>query len=74
MNRQSMSCLAASRGSVALYPTWGEEHKRGEELIKRDAYLYEMMPHMHFRGKYMSYSAEFPDGKPGFAVSAEIRF
>ncbi len=46
-----------------MIPPGAKEHKlRGEELIERDAYLYEMMPHMHFRGKYMSYSAEFPDG------------
>jgi hypothetical protein len=46
-----------------MIPPGVKEHKlRGEELIERDAYLYEMMPHMHFRGKYMSYSAEFPDG------------
>ena len=46
-----------------MIPPGAKEHRlRGEELIERDAYLYEMMPHMHFRGKYMSYAAEFPDG------------
>jgi hypothetical protein len=46
-----------------MIPPGAKEHRlRGEELIERDAYLYEMMPHMHFRGKYMSYAAQFPDG------------
>ena len=46
-----------------MIPPGAKEHRlRGEELIVRDAYLYEMMPHMHFRGKYMSYAAQFPDG------------
>ncbi len=44
-------------------PAYAKEHKlEGEQLIERDAYLYSMTPHMHFRGKYMSYTAEYPDG------------
>lgn len=47
-----------------------KEHKlRGEQLIERDAYLYEMTPHMHFRGKYMSYTAEYPDGTSELLLS-----
>ena len=46
-----------------LVPPGAKEYKlEGEQLIERDAYLYEMTPHMHFRGKYMSYTAEYPDG------------
>jgi peroxiredoxin len=44
-------------------PAYAKEHKlEGEQLIERDAFLYSMTPHMHFRGKYMSYTAEYPDG------------
>jgi hypothetical protein len=47
-----------------LVPPGAKEHMlRGEQLVERDAYLYEMTPHMHFRGKHMSYSVEYPDGK-----------
>jgi peroxiredoxin len=47
-----------------MVPPGAKEHMlRGEQLIERDAYLYEMTPHMHFRGKHMSYSVEYPDGK-----------
>ncbi len=46
-----------------LIPAHAKEHKlQGEQLIEKDAYLYSMTPHMHFRGKYMSYTAEYPDG------------
>ncbi len=46
-----------------MIPAHAKEHKlRGEQLVERDAYLYEMAPHMHFRGKYMRYLVEYPDG------------
>jgi hypothetical protein len=46
-----------------LVPPHTKEHKlEGEQLIERDAYLYSLMPHMHYRGKYMNYSAIYPDG------------
>ncbi|MDA1076679.1 MAG: redoxin domain-containing protein [Proteobacteria bacterium] len=46
-----------------LIPANVKEHQlEGEQLIERDAYLYSMTPHMHFRGKYMSYTAAYPDG------------
>lgn len=31
--------------------------------IKKNAILYAINPHMHFRGKFMNFEAEFPDGK-----------
>ena len=31
--------------------------------IKKDAHLYSMLPHMHFRGKRMRFYAEYPDGR-----------
>ncbi|MEM7078232.1 MAG: hypothetical protein AAF513_06330 [Pseudomonadota bacterium] len=44
-------------------PAYDKEYKlQGEQLIERDAYLYSMTPHMHYRGKYMSYLAQYPDG------------
>ena len=53
-----------------LIPPHAKEHKLvGEQLIERDAYLYSMTPHMHFRGKYMSYTALYPDGKSELLLS-----
>ena len=46
-----------------LIPANAKEHRlEGVQKIERDAYLYSMTPHMHYRGKYMSYTAEYPDG------------
>jgi mono/diheme cytochrome c family protein len=30
--------------------------------IAKDAYIHSMLPHMHFRGKYMRFYADYPDG------------
>jgi hypothetical protein len=53
-----------------IIPPGAKEHKlRGEQVIEKDAYLYQMTPHMHFRGKYMSYTAEYPDGSTELLLS-----
>ena len=53
-----------------IIPPGAKEHKlRGEQVIEEDAYLYQMTPHMHFRGKYMSYTAEYPDGSSELLLS-----
>ncbi|MEQ8691566.1 MAG: redoxin domain-containing protein [Pseudomonadales bacterium] len=63
------------RGGVAgqrrfLVPPGAKEHElQGEELIEGDAYLYAMMPHMHYRGKRMSYTALYPDGTSELLLS-----
>jgi len=51
-------------------PAHTKEHPlQGEQLIEKDAWLYSMTPHMHFRGKYMSYTAHFPDGSSELLLS-----
>ena len=53
-----------------LIPPGAREHKlEGVEVIERDAWLYSMMPHMHYRGKYMSFHAEYPDGSAELLLS-----
>lgn len=53
-----------------LVPPHVKEHKlSGEQLIERDAYLYDLTPHMHYRGKYMSYTAHYPDGRSELLLS-----
>jgi peroxiredoxin len=57
-----------STGEVAgqqrfLVPPNEKEYKlEAEFLVERDAYLYSLMPHMHYRGRYMSFTAYYPDG------------
>ena len=51
-------------------PPYAKEHELvGEQRIERDAYLYRMTPHMHYRGKYMRYSAVYPDGRTELLLS-----
>ena len=53
-----------------MIPPGAKEHKlTGVQDIKRDAYLYELNPHMHFRGKYMTYTAQYPDGSEELLLS-----
>ena len=53
-----------------MVPPHVKEHKlEGEFVLPRDAYLHAMMPHMHYRGKYMSYSAVYPDGSEELLMS-----
>ncbi|MEM9254332.1 MAG: redoxin domain-containing protein [Pseudomonadota bacterium] len=53
-----------------LIPPYAKEHQlEAVQEIERDAFLYSMTPHMHFRGKYMSYTAEYPDGTSELLLS-----
>ncbi|NQX88711.1 MAG: hypothetical protein HRT77_08600, partial [Halioglobus sp.] len=53
-----------------LIPPGAPEYKlEGVMDIERDAYLHSMSPHMHFRGKYMSYFGVYPDGTEELLLS-----
>jgi hypothetical protein len=45
-------------------PPYAADHEMQQTItIPKDAYIYSMLPHMHFRGKRMRFYAEYPDGK-----------
>ena len=45
-------------------PPYDPDHEMRQTItIPKDAYIYSMLPHMHFRGKRMRFYAEFPDGR-----------
>jgi hypothetical protein len=45
-------------------PPFVADHEMQQTItIPKDAYIYSMLPHMHFRGKRMRFYAEYPDGK-----------
>jgi hypothetical protein len=45
-------------------PPFDPDHEMRQTItIKKDAHLYSMLPHMHFRGKRMRFYAEYPDGR-----------
>ena len=58
-----MSEVVADQRRFLVPPHVKHHELVGEELIERDAYLYAMMPHMHYRGKRMAYFARYPDGQ-----------
>lgn len=46
-----------------LIPAGAAEHPADKSrVLKKDILLYSMNPHMHYRGKRMSYEADLPDG------------
>jgi hypothetical protein len=45
-------------------PPYAADHEMQQTItIPKDAYIYSMLPHMHFRGKRMRFYAEYPDGR-----------
>ncbi len=64
-----MSGGVAGQRRFLIPPGVKEYPLEGEQLVERDAYLYSLMPHMHYRGKYMSYSAVYPDGREQMLLS-----
>ena len=44
-------------------PAFDNDHEMQQTItIPKEAYIYSMLPHMHFRGKRMRFYAEYPDG------------
>jgi hypothetical protein len=45
-------------------PPYAADHEMQQTItVPKDAYIYSMLPHMHFRGKRMRFYVEYPDGK-----------
>ena len=61
--RMSNQCACIfTRGWVPI-PPYAADHEMQQTItIKKDAHIYSMLPHMHFRGKRMRFYAEYPDG------------
>jgi peroxiredoxin len=46
-----------------VIPPHAHDHPvSAERTVKADTYVFNLQPHMHFRGKRVSYTAVFPDG------------
>ena len=51
-------------------PAGAANHKEtAERAIPKDAYLYSLMPHAHFRGKAAEFRAVYPDGSTELLLS-----
>jgi peroxiredoxin len=49
--------------SFAIPPGAANHEVRSEAVFKKDAILYNLLPHMHLRGKDFKYDVVYPDGK-----------
>ena len=54
---------AAARTRLDIPPGDPDYEVEGAFTFKRDSLLYELSPHMHFRGSRVKYEALYPDGK-----------
>lgn len=53
---------AVMNGDFVIPPGVQDHPVRGEAIISRDSLLYSFAPHMHFRGKHVRFTANYPDG------------
>jgi mono/diheme cytochrome c family protein len=67
--------LKLSRGNSVLNPAFvippgASNHEvRASRVLSEDALLLDMTPHMHMRGKDMTYTAHYPDGRSEILLS-----
>ena len=51
-------------------PAGATDHEvRAERTVDADIYLFDLMPHMHARGKDFTYTAVYPDGREEILLS-----
>jgi hypothetical protein len=72
---------AAARFDFAIPPGAADHREMAERKIRRDVLVYALTPHMHYRGKSMSYEAHYPDGEsetllsvPGYQFNWQRRY
>jgi hypothetical protein len=64
VERMSGECACIFTNTWKNIPPFVADHEMQQTItIPKDAYIYSMLPHMHFRGKRMRFYAEYPDGK-----------
>lgn len=58
-----LSRTAVMNGEFVIPPGVAEYPVVASATIEKDSLLYNLAPHMHYRGKRVSYSAKYPDGR-----------
>jgi hypothetical protein len=53
---------AAADVNFAILPGDSDSETQAKHIVTRDAVLYGLSPHMHYRGKRFRYEAQYPDG------------
>jgi mono/diheme cytochrome c family protein len=61
--RMSGNCACIFPNTWTTIPPHDPQFEQTSKItIAKDAHLYSFTPHMHFRGKYMRFYADYPDG------------
>lgn len=58
-----LSRTAVMNGEFVIPPGVSDYPVVASARIEKDSLLYNLAPHMHYRGKRVSYSAQYPDGR-----------
>ncbi|MFM8359772.1 MAG: hypothetical protein ACKOET_14605 [Verrucomicrobiota bacterium] len=59
---RELRTAAAYTTDLQIPPGARDYVRQAERVLTRDSYLYEMSPHMHYRGSWMRFEAILPDG------------
>jgi hypothetical protein len=60
--RKEVRVAAALNPRFLIPPGAADYVVRASERLSRDAYIYSLTPHMHYRGKSFRFTAAYPDG------------
>lgn len=60
---RELKTLAAGATTFVIPPGAPEVPIEGTFRVERDSLLYELNPHLHYRGRYVGYEALYPDGR-----------
>jgi hypothetical protein len=66
---QRMSGGVGNAFTIAIPPQTKDHEMQLVTYVKEEADLYSLMPHMHFRGKRMKFTAKYPDGSEELLLS-----
>lgn len=62
--RMTGECACIFTPTWQAIPPYDPDYEMEQTItIAKDAYIYSMLPHMHFRGKRMRFYADYPDGR-----------
>lgn len=60
---RELKTLAAGATTFVIPPGAPEVPVEGTYRVEKDSLLYELNPHLHYRGRYVGYEALYPDGR-----------
>ena len=67
--RERMAGGVANDFNIAIPPQAKDHEMELVTHIQQDVEVYDLMPHMHFRGKRMAFTARYPDGREELLLS-----